>query len=497
MASGKTIADGKLQVVISREDTCIRLAIRDLRTGRTWGPSLLLALEVFDRMVGRADRLEQYRIDEIETFPDRAHVTIGDAARKVDVGLWLQVADGELSVLLPPAELYEHAPQLYRVFAVDVLPGLMRADAGGEMLLPLTTGVVCSPRNKPALSDRFMIYGEQPRWELMPTLPLCAVQTQTGGMVAIATKSPAETECRVSTDGKGNGTIGFACRIRSKDPDPIEPDNREIRFCPLPPGVDMTAASAKRLRRHIIDDLGKKTLTQRAEESPEVKHLLGAYVMKLFYGVQMQGTMAHDSDRPDTPRFHLAMTFDEAGDGLRRLNAAGVDHIYTQNVGWNYRGHDGAYPTRFPVEQRLGGEAAFRRLIALGHSLGDQMSAHDNYAEAYAASPDFDPETTAWDVYGQPQIRGFWAGGASYLQWPLAYSDDQLRGEMLRVRDLGIRGPYYLDGMGCPALCELPSAPSWNPVGSCARAGSHPADREVGLQCVGHRNRLSLLLHHA
>ena len=107
-------------------------------------------------------------------------------------------------------------------------------------------------------------------------------------------------------------------------------------------------------------------------------------------------------------------------------------------------------PRDFPSKQRVGGEAAFRRLIAAGHDLGYQMTVHDNYIDAYEASPDFDPEVVAVDPYGQMQVRGFWGGGPSYLLWPSAFQRKHLEDEMLRVKDLGIRGPYYLDGMGSP-----------------------------------------------
>ena len=87
---------------------------------------------------------------------------------------------------MSPAEVYEYKPLLYRLFALDVLPGIMRADARGEMLLPINTGVICRPADKAACEDRFLIYGEQTRWELLPNLPVCAVQTPAGGLMAMA-----------------------------------------------------------------------------------------------------------------------------------------------------------------------------------------------------------------------------------------------------------------------------------------------------------------------
>jgi hypothetical protein len=414
----------------------------------------VLVLEVYDRAQLRVDRLERPTVDRLERVGDAIHLTVSDRSRGIVVGAWFRpLPDGGFSVSVSPAEVYECKPDLYRLFAIDVLPGLVGCGPDGELLLPVNTGVLCRPANKPRASDRFLIYGEQSRWELLPTLPVCAAQTPAGGLVVLAASGAAETECRVATDGGGNGTVGLSMFWRSHDVTPLDQSTREIRFHPMPAGADITVFTADVLRRHVTDDLGKPPLAQRAAESPEVAQLLGAYILKLFYGVQAQGQMLGDaggSTDGNVPRFLLTMTFDEAAVGLQSLRDAGVDRMYTQNVGWNFRGHDGAYPTRFPVEERVGGEAGFRALIAARHAVGDAMTVHDNYVDAYTISPDFDPELVTVDPYGQMQIRGFWGGGPSYLQWPLAFAERHLEDQMRRVRDLGVRGPYYLDGMGSP-----------------------------------------------
>ena len=414
----------------------------------------LLALDIYDRTQLRVDRVDRPAVDRLERVGDAIHVTVSDRARGLVVGLWVRLmADGGFMVSVAPAEVYEVKPDLSRLFAIDLLPGLMGCGPDGELLLPVNTGVLCRPAGKPAAVDRFLIYGEQQRWELLPTLPACAAQTPTGGLVALAATAAGEAECRVSTDGAGNGSVGFAMHWRSHDVSPVEQSIREVRYHPIPPGADVTVFTAGVLRRHVTEDLGKPPLERRAAESPEVAQLLRSYIMKLFYGVQAQGQMLGDaggSTDGNVPRFLLTMTFGEAGEGMSALHDAGVDHIYAQNVGWNCRGHDGLYPTRFPVEERVGGEAAFRALIAARHAAGDVMTVHDNYVDAYAASPDFDPDVVTVDPHGQLQIRGFWAGGPSYLQWPLAFTERHLEDQMRRARDLGVRGPYYLDGMGSP-----------------------------------------------
>ncbi len=445
-----TWRDASLAFTLEQDEHQLRLRLQELSTGQTWGPVPLLRLEVCDKMQKRVDVIERYRIDEVEHLEDGVHVSLGDVFHAVRLGLWLRVRQGELAVRLQPAEVYEDDPALYRVMAIDLLPGLMTTTGQGSLILPLTSGVRCRPQNKPKLSDRFLIYGEQERWELLPTLPFCAVDNAAGGLMQMAVLGACDAECRVATDGCGAGTVGLGFSLRRAWPDPVDFDLREVRIIPIPAGQRADLFCAKRLRRHVMEDLGKPTLRQRAAESPEVAYLLDAYIMKLFYGIENVGIMMYGQERRSPMTFRRVMTFAEAKAGLQRLHAAGVDKILTESVGWIPRGHDGAYPTRFPIEERLGGEAGFRDLLAAGAALGYHMSVHDNYIDSYRVTPEWDLETTIHDIYGEPLVSGFWGGGINYRQWPLCFPYDRLEGAMRRVRDLGVRGMYYCDGMANP-----------------------------------------------
>jgi len=444
------LEDKSLRVTVGREDNSLWVELEDRAAGKRWGRSPLMTLEVHAKSVRTVDLLGKYRIDRFEKTDGGVHIIVGDAARSISVGLWLRVVDGELSVLLSPAEVYERDGAMYRVFAIDVLPGLMRTGDGGRLVLPINTGVLCDPAGKPERSDRFLIYGEQERWELVPTMPLCAAHSSDGGLLALAVQGACDAECRVATDGGGGGQVGFAFSLRRYWPDPVDVELREFRFCPIPPRADPVTFVAKRLRRHIVDDLGKPTLAQRAEQSPAVDYLLGAYIMKLFHGVENVGAMMDGQDKADPVSFRNVMTFAEAGENLQRLHDAGVTRIVTQSVGWNLRGHDGMYPTRFPVEPRLGGEEGFRKLITLGNSLGFHMNVHDNYMMNVPHSPDWEADLVIQDIYGEPLVHGCWGGGIEYAGWPLALPDERLGGHMERVKDLGARGMTYIDYMEQP-----------------------------------------------
>ena len=254
----------------------------------------------------------------------------------------------------------------------------------------------------------------------------------------------------MATDGRGGGSTGFAVTLRRTWIDPVDFAQREIRFLPLPRAEEPVGYCAKRLRRHIMHDLGKKTLVERAAESPAVAYLLDAYIMKLFHGIEQSGYMMEGHQPVNPGSFQKYMTFAEASACLRKLKQAGVDRILTQCTGWNARGHDGLYPTRFPIDERLGGEAGFREMIRTGNELGFNMQVHDNFIMQNLASPDFDRDYTIIDIFGDPLIHGCWAGGPETSGWPLAMPEERLEGHLRRMQDLGLKGMYYVDYMEQP-----------------------------------------------
>jgi hypothetical protein len=456
-----------LKLVLNHDDRRLRVNLTDLRTGKVWGPVPLVALEVYDKTLKRVERIEDWCVEHLEPVDNGVHITLSDKRHGIEVGLWLRLMEGELSVLMSPSELYERDPVMYRLFAVDALPGLMRVQ-DGTLLLPINTGMLCPTSGKPAVKDRFLIYGEQERWELTPALPFCASWEADGGLMALARQGACDAECRVETDGRNGGGAGFAISLRRTWVDPVDYVDRELRFIPMPGAEDTVGFCARRLRRHIMVDLGKKTLAERAAESPEVAYLLDAYVMKLFHGIENVGYMMEGKTAANPGSFQNYMTFAEAAAGLQKLKQAGVDKILTQCVGWNTKGHDGLYPTRFPIEERLGGEVGFREMIRTGNALGFNIQVHDNFIMQNLNSPDFVRDYAIIDVHGEPLIHGRWAGGPEASGWPLAMPEERIAGHMRRMKALGLKGMYYVDYMQQPLEVNYHSRYK-GPRADCAR----------------------------
>lgn len=447
--------DDTLRVELSHSSEQIKITLEDKISGKRWKPAPLLRLLFHNKMYQRVDTAEHYKTQLLESTENGARlvVTLGGIC-KLSLGLWMRLVGGELVVHLHLAELYEENPALYRWAVIDLFPGLMRVGADGELLLPITTGVRCHPRGKPALRDRFLIYGEQERVELLPLLPFCAAAESDGGLMALATRAAADSACYVATDGQDNGEIGLGFSFRRRWPDPLDFQTREIRIIPIPRDERTDLFVARRLRRHVMEDLGKSTLHQRAAESAEVAYALSAYTMKAFFGIQNEtGFMRQvisPGDLGSGTNLDIMMTFDGCKDALQRLHRAGIDKIETEMTGWSPRGHDGLYPTRLPPDERFGGETGFRDLLRFGQDLGYHTSVHDNYVDGYKVSPDWNANHAIHDIYGEPLVMGLWGGGITYKLWPLALPKERLEDQMRQVQKLGVSGVYYLDAMGNP-----------------------------------------------
>ncbi len=438
-----------LSLALQPEGRSLQIRLTDHAAGREWGPVPLLALEVYDKPLKRVERVTDWRVERVDPIADGVAVRVCDPNRGIEITLALCLTAGELSAVLAPGAVCERDPAMYRLFAVDLLPGLMRV-RNGTLLLPINSGLLCPTAGAPAVRDRFLIYGEQERWELTPSLPVCAAADGQSGLVALARQGACDAECRVETDGSGAGSAGFAFSLRRYWIDPVDPADREVRLAPVPVESDLTAFCARRLRRHVMQDLGKRTLRERADESPEVAYLLDAYIMKLFHGIQNTGYMMAGQGGLAPGAFVSYLTFAEARHWLRKIRDAGIGKVLTQCTGWNIGGHDGLYPTRFPVEERLGGEAGFREMIRSGNDLGFHMQVHDNFIMTCAASPDYDPDLVTRDLFGEPLVHGRWAGGIEYSGWPLAYPPERLAGHMEKMKGFGLRGMCYVDYMEQP-----------------------------------------------
>lgn len=425
--------------------------LTDLKSGTVWGPVPPFTLDIYSLAL---QRTEAGTNGSFAVTPGNGWI---DVTLTVDEVLFSASAtvrfalDGEgLVARIAGERLREPYPERSLLAGITLLPGLLsvgpQPQRTGHLVLPYRSGALCFPERHGPLEDRFLVYGEQRRWELMPMLPcLGAVRTQTqSALLAIAQQGECDAECVAQTDGHGGGSAAFSLRYRYTPIDPVDPVERVVRFVPLRGAEAGYAGMGRRMHRFVLAASGRGTLAERAAANPDIAYAGSAFALKIMHACKDIGSSSGDGP------LRVFTTFDQAAQQLQRIKSAGIERLYVQLTGWNREGHDGRWPTRFPVEPALGGEAGLRALIACGQALGYQMQVHDNYIDLLRRSPEFEPDHCAGSVYGGPLPRGCWAGGINYLGWPQAYPEERLSGQMEQVRALGISGMAYLDAMGVP-----------------------------------------------
>jgi hypothetical protein len=157
--------------------------------------------------------------------------------------------------------------------------------------------------------------------------------------------------------------------------------------------------------------------------------------------------------------YQSATAFDEARQIFRRMQDDGIQNITAQMVGWNFQGHDGTYPTRFPVNEFEGGEKAFKELIAWGHQNHVTVTVHDNCLDSYQIANDFKMENVIEHRNGTRWRSVPWAGGFNWKLCP-CQSFEYVRRDLPRMRELGIDGNYYFDAVGPFYTCHDPLHPA-------------------------------------
>lgn len=217
-----------------------------------------------------------------------------------------------------------------------------------------------------------------------------------------------------------------------------------IKFVKLPVGSTYSEMGVYyrnyQLERGVVkpisDKIKKREALKYAVESPEIRIRMG---WKPAPPKILEQTVENE------PEMKVACTFDRVKDLIDELKSQGVDKAQICLVGWNKSGHDGRWPQIFPVEDKLGGEAKLRELIAHAQSNGYQIVCHTNSTECYSIADTFSKDITVKNQEGEPVVNALaWSGGRAYDLCPVkAY--EYAKTELPKIRDLGFLGLHYID----------------------------------------------------
>jgi hypothetical protein len=155
-------------------------------------------------------------------------------------------------------------------------------------------------------------------------------------------------------------------------PDRI-PGDRQIRYCFLDKENANYSSMASRYRDFLINERGAARL-------PSQNPLMS---LGFFMGTERRNWILRDM---------ISMTsFDQVGQILDDLSEIGVSQVDVTLWNWDKGSISLNYPQSFPVDERLGGEEALRRLADTIHQNGQQLFLSSDYLNVVPGAKDVMP----------------------------------------------------------------------------------------------------------
>lgn len=372
------------------------------------------------------------------------------------VPMRLDLDDTYLRARVESGDIVEPLGCSYRVMELVIMPTLLDARIGedGRYLLPIFGGCIAPFKADRRLFTRDRIYVQQNVWEKMGMINAFGACRSGDGTLGIVhggdfsawvetTIDPTEGRCRQSP----------VVRVREDPADVQSFERKEILFRNVKGAKDWTKLALAygdylRRERELLP------LEVREAGNDRLKYILSAVRINIFMGLKQP--FVPDGSSP----YFSATTFAEAEKIVDEVHARGIDKAWFCLVGWIKDGHDGAYPSHFPVNAAAGGEEALKRLIAKIRGYGYAVTPHDNIHSCYASSADYDSQIPCRTRAGEELPMGIWSGGMIRIGCPHRYVE-RYGGDFARIRELGFAGIYYIDAL-MPVLfqCYDPKHPA-------------------------------------
>jgi len=406
--------------------------------------SVAVQVELYQMTLMRSEWIGGFEPGNIFESAKGIRINMINREHGVIIPVVFSVKGEALSVSVKTGAIVEQYGSMVRIMKIKLLPELLVARTGSEgyFVLPNYSGLLVNfTQKKPlVISDR--IYMEQQHWEKMIMMNCFAMIKEGNGILAVVNEG--DFFCHVTTeinqDGMNRIYPSFGVR---HDPDEnIDQGTKEVLY------YISDAANYVKLaqiyREYLINERGVSPLKERISSNPVLDYSTKAMRVKMFLGMKVP--FRADGSIPMT----TYTTFKQGEELLDEMKRAGIEKAVITLVGWNLGGHDGAYPTRFPVEPLLGGEEGLKNLIAKAKSIGYQITVHDNVTDIYRSAMDFDYEYAAKTPRGEALPAGLWGGGQSFKACPTVYLN-RYGYDFDRIEDLGFDGHYYMDAQ-CTVL---------------------------------------------
>lgn len=423
------------------------ISLIDKRSGHSWehGNSLFL-LEFYDICNDRIQKellgIEHFKIENYAS--NTLSLRIKHNSSQISFLSLFNLSEDTMTLKIPIETVVEGRKNqfLLKSIAFNPLGFSVKTGEEGYILLPNYGGMTCNFNHSEPKQHRDCIYLQQSQWEDITILPLFGIVHKNSAFLAIVESGEFDTEIITSVHCgiEHLNSIHPCFQYRWNKNSHIDQVDRIVTYYFLTGKDANYTGMAKKYRQYLMRMKGIISLREKISLSPEANYLYNAYpFIKIFCAVK-------EKQQNGSVQYRVYTTFKEAIQIIKRFKKEGIEKARFILVGWNWEGHDGRYPSRFPIDQRLGGEEDLRELINTASMLNYQITFHDNYSDAYRSSPDFDESIMIKEPDGNLFTGGEWAGGQSYFPCPNEATKKFIQRDISKIKNLGLNGWYYLDG---------------------------------------------------
>ena len=300
---------------------------------------------------------------------------------------------------------------------------------------------------------------ERPRYSL-PLYGLFQIEGALG--VYIKTPFDMNTAININSRIKGRASVESSFTFEQENANYA----REVHVYPMLKGQNYVDL-AKLYRRILKEEKRFVSLQEKLKQNPDVEKLVGSVIWKHnVYSAERPSGIEKSYSlymlNPEQNEYEGLPNNWTAKEVFDTAKERGFDRVCIYNTGWNNKGFDSGYPTRFPPNPERGTEEEFKAAAEYGRSLSPDYiySVHDNYLDVYKNSPEFDISEMNTKKDGTPEPGGIWRGGRAYLMCT-SQSHKYLERDIPHLAEMLGKGSIYIDVLGCAKLesCHNPVHP--------------------------------------
>jgi hypothetical protein len=456
-----------------------KLAFR-LQGQQLWQAGTLCVLHYYDRQHPRAqqvlvpwDDAQAYgtmgtlslstrsllAISPVDERTARVTMTFDTLHIRIVLTVALTPSGDGFDVSIAPDGVSEGLPRLYRLLGLELLPefGAARTGEKGYLTLPNWYGCQMVFDKTYPREVRQTIYSSNDQWEHMCNAPVFGITREQGTLCGLIAQGDydAQLVSRCHWEAAQSNSVHPHLVWRWEQQDEAIAGPRQVRYRFAPPVSSQGEGYAFvgwQYRQFLRQDRGLQTWDEKGKTRPEALDYAGRFVLKIF--------MAYKDPHPEGKGpYHCTCTCDEARDILQQCLSRGMKKLTAILVGWGQDGHDGKCPTYLPVDERVGGEAGMKALIAWGQAHDILVAVHTSHSGAYACSEEFDVNDLVRHRTGEYWESIVWSGGQAHKVCPKVSLEKHVKRDLPALATLGLHGHHHFDAVGGFVPCYSPLHP--------------------------------------